>query len=160
MDNVAELREQGDRKSKDGGINIEGVAWDPRQGKLLLGLRSPIVDGEALLVPLKLRDPRGEFSIDNLQVEGSKAIRLSVGGLGIRGVEYDGRANIFRVISGAAEDQKLTDFGLWEWNGNDKPRQTKTFDKTLKPEGVARATSGKRDFTIVVFDAGGYTTID
>ncbi len=160
VDNVAELREEGDRKGKDGGINIEGLAWDPRQSRLLVGLRSPVVDGHALVLPLKLRDSRGPFSIDNLQVEGAKAIRLSLGGLGIRGIEYDGRAKVFRILSGATEQQQLTDFGLWEWNGDNKLQQTNKFDKTLKPEGVARVTSGKKDFTIVVFDAGGYTTLD
>ena len=163
VENVAELREEGDRKSKDGGVNIEGLAWDPRQGRLLLGLRSPIVDGQGLLVPLRLRDPRGAFSIDNLEVEGSRAIRLPLGGLGIRGIEYDGRANLFRIISGAAEDQDATDFGLWEWNGNVQQRvlrEMNRFDKNLKPEGVARATVGNRDFLIVVCDAGGYTILD
>ena len=162
VENVAELRGEGDRNGREGGLNIEGLAWDPRQGRLLLGLRSPIVEGDALLVPLKLRDPRGAFSIDNLEVEGSKAIRLSLGGLGIRGIEYDTRASGFKVISGAAEHQPLTDFGLWDWNGEVKPvlREVNRFDKTLKPEGVARATVGNREFLIVVFDAGGYTIID
>jgi hypothetical protein len=163
VENVAELRGEGDRNGKDGGLNIEGLAWDPRTGKLLLGLRSPIVDGNALLVPLKLRDPRGAFSIDNLEVEGSKAIRVSLGGLGIRGIEYDKRANGFKIISGASEHQQLTDFGLWEWNGDVKQaalREINRFDKTLKPEGVAHATSGNRNFVIVVFDAGGYTILD
>lgn len=160
VDNVAELRDEGERKSKDGGVNIEGLAWDPKQSRLLVGLRSPIIDGHALVVPLKLRDSRGPFSIDNLQVEGSKAIRLSLGGIGIRGIEYDGLAKVFRIISGAAEDQQMTDFGLWEWNGKDTLRQTNKFAKTLKPEGVARVTSGKGDFTMIVFDAGGYTTLD
>jgi hypothetical protein len=161
--NVAELREQGDRKAKDGGINIEGLAWDPRKSRLLVGLRSPIIDGQALLVPLRLRDPRGEFSIDNVEVEGSKAIRLPLGGAGIRGIEYDSRANVFRIISGAAEDQDQTDFGLWEWNGDEKQpvlREMNRFDKDLKAEGVARATVGNRDFLIIVFDAGGYTVMD
>jgi len=163
VNNVAGLGEEGDRKGKDGGINIEGLAWHPRQGSLLLALRSPIVDGHALLVPLKLRDPRGPFSIDNLVVEGSKAIRLPLGGIGIRGIEYDWRASVFRIISGATEVQQLTEFGLWEWNGDEKQRvlrETNRFDKTLKPEGVARATVGNRDFLIVVFDAGGYTIMD
>jgi hypothetical protein len=163
VENVAELREEGDRKGKDGGVNIEGLAWDPRQGRLLLGLRSPIVDGQALLVPLRLRDPRSAFSIDNLEVQSSKAIRLSLGGVGIRGIEYDGRANVFRIISGSAENQDQTDFGLWEWNGDEQQRvlrETNRFDKNLKPEGVARATVGNRDFIIVVFDAGGYTILD
>jgi hypothetical protein len=163
VESVAELRGEGDRKSKDGGLNIEGLAWDPRQGRLLLGLRSPIVEGHALLVPLSLRDSRGAFSIDNLEVKGSKAIRLPLGGIGIRGIEFDAGASLFRIISGAAEDQDQTTFGLWEWNGNESQpvlRETNKFDKNLKPEGVARARVGKRDFTIVVFDAGGYTIME
>lgn len=163
LENVAELREEGDKKGKHGGLNIEGLAWDPRRNRLLLGLRSPIHDGQALVVPLKLRDRQGAFSIDNLEVEGSHAIRLNLRGVGIRGMEYDGRAERFRIISGAAEDQDQTDFGLWEWNGDDKQpalRETNRFDNSLKPEGVARATAGGRDFIIVVFDANGYTVIE
>jgi hypothetical protein len=161
--NVAELRGEGDRKGKDGGLNIEGVAWDPRGNRLLLGLRSPIVDGHALLVPLKLRDPRGAFNVANLEVEGSKAIRLPLGGVGVRGIEHDGRAGVFRILSGAAEDQEMTDFGLWEWGGDEKqpaPRETARFDGKLKPEGVARAKAGNRDLVIILFDAGGYTVMD
>jgi Protein of unknown function (DUF3616) len=163
VENVAELRGEGDRKGKDGGLNIEGLAWDARRGRLLLGLRSPIVDGHALLVPLRLRDPRGAFSVDNLEVEGSRAIRLSLGSVGVRGIEYDGRANVFRIISGAAEDQDQTDFGLWEWNGDEQRpvlREANRFDPKLKPEGVARVTAGGRDFTLIVFDASGYTVAD
>lgn len=163
VENVAELRGEGDRKGKDGGLNIEGLAWDARRGRLLLGLRSPVVDGQALLVPLRLRDPRGAFSTDNLEVEGSKAVRLPLGGIGIRGIEYDGRANVFRIISGAAEDQDQTDFVLWEWNGDEQQpvlRETNRFNPKLKPEGVARVTAGGRDFTLIVFDASGYTAAE
>jgi hypothetical protein len=163
LENVAELRQGGERNGKDGGLNIEGLAWDPRGGRLLLGLRSPIVDGHALVVPLRLRDRRAAFSLDNLEVENAKAIRLPLGGVGIRGIEYDGRAKVFRIISGAAENQDQTDFGLWEWNGNEQQpmvRETKRFDKKLKPEGVARATAGSHDFLIIVFDASGYTILE
>ena len=110
-----------------------------------------------------MRDARGAFSRDNLEVEGSKAIRLALGGIGIRGIEYDGRANVFRIISGAAEDQDQTDFGLWEWNGDEQQpvlRETNRFDPKLKPEGVARVTVGSRDFMLIVFDASGYAVAD
>jgi len=160
--NVAELREGADKTGKEGGLNIEGLAWDSQRKRLLLGLRSPTVDGHALLIPLSLRDPRGAFSVDNLEVEGRRAIRLSLGG-GIRGVEYDGRSKVFRIISGAPEDQDQTDFGLWQWNGDEQQpvlRETHRFDNRLKPEGVARVTAGKRDFMIIVFDASGYTIVD
>ena len=163
VENVAELRQGGERNGKDGGLNIEGLAWDPRGGRLLLGLRSPIVDGQALVVPLRLRDRRGAFSLDNLEVENSKAIRLPLGGVGIRSIEYDERAKAFRIISGAAENQDQTDFVLWEWNGDEeqpKVRETKRFEKNLKPEGVARATAGSHNFLIIVFDASGYTILE
>ena len=67
VENVAELRQDAEKTGKDGGLNIEGLAWDARRGRLLLGLRSPIVDGHALVVPLTLRDKGGAFSIDNME---------------------------------------------------------------------------------------------
>ena len=163
VENVAELRQEAEKTGKDGGLNIEGLAWDPRGGRLLLGLRSPIVAGHALVVPLRLRDRGGAFSLDNLELENSKAIRLPLGGAGIRGIEYDGHAKVFRIISGAAENQDQTDFVLWEWNGNEQQplvRETKRFEKNLKPEGIARATAGGHNFLMVVFDASGYTILE
>jgi len=162
-ENVAELRGMENRKYKDGGINVEGVAWDARGKTLLLGLRSPVVDGHALVVPLKLRDPRGAFSQDNLQVEGAKAIRLPLGGVGIRSIEYDERRKAFRVLSGAAANNEKDDFKLWEWDGDvARPvlREAGAFDRRLKPEGITRVASGGRDFTFIVFDTSGYASAD
>jgi hypothetical protein len=163
VNNVTELREESDRKAKEGGLNIEGLAWDPKKNRLLIGLRSPLADGKALVVPLKLRATAGAFAVENLEVVGGRAIQLPIGGIGIRGIEFDATANLFKLISGATEDQTQTDFGLWEWNGDDaKPvlRETSKFDRRLKPEGVARVNSGGRNFTIIVYDAGGYTTLN
>lgn len=162
MENVAELRDEGRRKGKNGGINIEGLAWDPRRGRLLLGLRTPIINEQALLVPLRLRDPKGRLSVDNLEVADPKLIRLPLDGSGVRGIEYDGRKNVFLIISGAGEDQDQTDFGLWEWNGDESQpvlAETARFNRKIKPEGVTRVVAGSRDFTFIVFDAGGYTTM-
>jgi Protein of unknown function (DUF3616) len=162
-ENVAELRGMAERKYKDGGINVEGLAWDPRGGRLLLGLRSPVVDGHALVVPLRLRDARGAFAPGNLEVEGAKAIRLPLGGAGVRSIEYDERAKAFRVISGAGPNSEKLDFKLWEWDGDAaRPalREAGTYDRRLKPEGVTRVSSGGGDFTFIVFDTSGYAAAD
>ena len=66
--NVAELRGT-ERRVGDDVLNIEGLAWDPRGHRLLLGLRAPIVDGAALIVPIKLIDSTGSFSRENLRVD-------------------------------------------------------------------------------------------
>ncbi|HYO64022.1 MAG TPA: DUF3616 domain-containing protein [Pyrinomonadaceae bacterium] len=162
-EHVAELRGMEHTKYKDGGINVEGIAWDARGRRLLLGLRSPVVDGHALVVPLRLRDPRGAFASDNLEVEGAKAVRLPLGGAGVRSIEYDERAKAFRVITGAGPNAEKLDFKLWEWDGDAaRPalREAGTFDRSLKPEGITRVTSEGRDFTFIVFDTSLYAATD
>ena len=162
-DNVEELRGMQDTDYDRGGINIEGVAWDPIRKRLLLGLRSPIVDGQALVVPLKLRDPQGAFSRDNVEVENQKAIRLPLNGAGIRSIEYDDLRKTFRLITGAGPDAERMDFKLWEWSGSGEPptlSETETFDRRLKPEGITRVTSGNQNFTFIVFDTSVYVAKD
>jgi Protein of unknown function (DUF3616) len=162
-ENVAELRSMGDRAYKDGGINIEGIAWDPQGNRLLLGLRSPVVNGQALVAPLKLREPGGAFTYDNLEVAEAGAIRLPLGGSGIRSIEYDDLSKAFRIITGAAKNSENADFKLWEWNGDaSQPtlREADRFDRKLKPEGVTRVSAGGRNFTFIVFDTSGYAAID
>jgi hypothetical protein len=158
-EHVAELRGMESTKYRDGGINLEGIAWDPRGRRLLLGVRSPVVDGQALVVPVRLRDPGGRFSADNLEVEGGRAIRLPFGGAGIRSIEYDERAKAFHVITGAGPNAERLDFKLWEWDGNaERPalRELGTYARTLKPEGFTRVSNGERNFGFIVFDTSGY----
>jgi hypothetical protein len=162
-DNVLELRGMENTKYDDGGINIEGIAWDPRNMRLLLGLRSPVVEGQALVVPLKLRDPKAALSIENLEVEGGKAIRLPLTGAGIRSIEYDESRKAFYVITGAGPNSEKMDFKFWEWSGNEAaptPREWNMFDRRLKPEGIARVSTGLKDFIFIVFDTSGYAATD
>jgi len=162
-DNVAELRGLENTKYNDGGINVEGIAWDPQNKRLLLGLRSPVVEGQALVVPLKLRDAKAAFSFDNLEVEGGKAIRLALGGAGIRSIEFDESRKAFFMITGAGPNSEKMDFKVWEWSGNGAVptlREMETFDRRLKPEGITRFSNGAKDFIFIVFDTSGYAATD
>jgi len=162
-DNVAELRGLENTKYNDGGLNVEGIAWDPQNKRLLLGLRSPVIEGHALVVPLKLRDSKAAFSFDNLEVEGRKAIRVSLGGAGIRSIEYDESRKAFYLIAGAGPNSEKMDFKTWEWSGNGATpelRELETFDRRLKPEGITRFSNGSREFMFIVFDTSGYAATD
>ena len=162
-ENVDELRGMPLTQYGDGGINVEGIAWDPVGTRLLLGLRSPVVEGHALVVPLKLRDPQGTFSFDNMEVEGRKAIRLQLNGAGIRSIEYDDFSKTFRLISGAESSGERMESKLWEWSGSSEPsalRETDTLDRRLHPEGVTRVWSGSQNFIFIVFDTSGYAARD
>jgi hypothetical protein len=153
---VPELRGFASKKG-DKGLNIEAVAWDPVRGRLLLGLRAPVVDGQALVIPLALRDSTGPLTIANLEV--GRTIRLALGGAGIRSLEYDGEASAFRLIAAASGKKVNGDFRLLEWDGSSAApgREIATYAKQLKPEGFTPATVGGTRVGVVVFDTGSFT---
>ncbi|MFN0107899.1 MAG: FHA domain-containing protein, partial [Blastocatellia bacterium] len=65
LSKVSELKSLGDAPSAQGGLNIEGLAWDRLQNRLIVGLRS-VLGSQAILVPLRMNDARGAFNIENL----------------------------------------------------------------------------------------------
>ena len=158
--NVAEL-EGADRRLGDHVLNIEGLAWDPGGGRLLLGLRAPVVDGSALIIPVKMIDSTGRFSRENLRVDG-QAIRLPLHGAGIRSIEYDGGSRTFVVVTGASLNDETLEFQVLEWKGvpDTTLRLVATYSRTLKPEGVTRARIGGHSIRLLVFDTGRLTVIE
>jgi pSer/pThr/pTyr-binding forkhead associated (FHA) protein len=166
LTNVPELKGEGEKQGKEGGLNIEGMAWDPKRNRLLLGLRSPQLNGNALIVPLVFQNSNGAFSIDNLKVVDSHAIQLPLEGLGIRDIQFDNRLDAFLIISGAPEhhDKKLG-FKLWQWNGESTSADSglqalADLDTLMKPEGITHFDFGGHDFIFIVGDAGVYTKLD
>jgi hypothetical protein len=159
--NVPELKGTAQRIG-DHVLNIEGIAWDPNGSRLLLGLRAPVVNGQALVIPLKLQDPRGGFTAANLRVDGA-TIRLPLGGAGIRSIEYDATARAFRVITGAGLNAENRDFQILEWKGDASPASVRviaSYNRRLKPEGITRATIDGRPVSVLVFDTSRFTLID
>jgi hypothetical protein len=157
---VEELKDIDPRRGNEEELNVEGLAWDPTHSRLLLGLRAPVIDGKALVIPLKLRDPHGAFQADNLELDGGKAIRLTLGGAGIRSLEYDYTSRAFWVI--AASEDGSDDFRILEWrNGTGRPDFTELarYSSKLKPEGITRASVGETSTRFLVFDTGRYTNL-
>ncbi|HEY8459317.1 MAG TPA: DUF3616 domain-containing protein [Blastocatellia bacterium] len=159
-DGVSELKEYAGKKGKKETINIEGLAWDPVQERILLGLRDPEISEQALIVPLKLRNPSAPLSRENLILAQPNAIRLSLGGATIRSIEYDSSLNLFEIIAGSPESKKKMEFKLWQWDGQTPPREKAALGAKLKPEGVARVSIGGNDFIFIVCDVGEYLKLD
>jgi pSer/pThr/pTyr-binding forkhead associated (FHA) protein len=164
--NVPELKAVADVKGNDGGVDVEGIAYDATNDRLLLGLRSPLKSGKALIVPIKLRDPRGSFSTENV-LPPSPAIEVQLGGLGIRDIEFDLRSNSYFIIAGSPVHGEGPSFSLWEWNGgadqlnaDSNPREITKLDAKMKPEGVTHAKIGGKDFVFIVGDGSSYMKLD
>jgi pSer/pThr/pTyr-binding forkhead associated (FHA) protein len=162
LKNVPEISARGAAPGLQGGLNIEGMAYDPNNERLLLGLRSPFIGNQAVLVPLKLINPSAPLSANNIRVDQPSVITLSLNGQGVRDITYDPRSRLFLITSGAPETEKKVDFGLWEWSGNatEQPRFLMKLDEDVKPEGITGVSINGQSFIIVVGDAGKYLKLD
>lgn len=130
-----------------GGFNIEGLAATP-EGHLLVGLRNPLPQAKALLLPL--------LNPDKL-LAGKKAkfgtpIALDLGGRGVRSIERVGAS--YLIVAGPPADSG--DFALYRWSG--KPdeaaaRLAQVDFKTLRPEALFAIPNSDR--VQVLSDDGG-----
>jgi hypothetical protein len=108
--------------------------------------------------------------VDNLQLAEPGAVtKLSLGGLGIRDIQYDRRLKSFLIIAGAPTHGEKLDFSLWEWNGDadqskpeSQPRKEGTaLERNTKPEGVTNVrTSSGSSFIFITGDASTYLKLD
>jgi hypothetical protein len=102
---------------KQGGLNIEGMTARP-DGALLLGLRSPRLEGRAVLVPLLNPDAvldgreRARFA---------EPITLDLHGNGVRDVTYDPARRVFVVLGGAAGRGHGRTLYAWSGRRDDRP---------------------------------------
>ncbi len=95
---------------EEGGLNIEGLSATP-QGTLLIAFRNPTPDGKALLIPLE--NPKQV--INGKAAKLGKPISLSLGGLGIRSIEYVEARGKYLIVAGPHGDEG--DFQLYQWSG-------------------------------------------
>ena len=153
-----------ERDPDDGGLNIEGLAWDPHAGTLLFGLRGPAHPGEITLirVPVDVAAPSwttstlGPSSTVRIRVPKSTAIQ------GIRDVSYDETTGDFLILLGRSTSKSDAPFQLITWNGSsDKVKLLDiAFHRSMKPEGATTFRSGDETKILVVDDGGGYAVFD
>lgn len=130
----------------DGGLNIEGLAAAP-DGSLLVGLRNPIPQGKAIVIPLlnpaELVDGKGPARF-------GAAIRLDLGGRGVRSIERIGSG--YLIAAGPPAD--VGTFALFRWSGKaaDAPVAVKAELGTLRPEALFAWPDGQ--VTLLSDDGG------
>jgi pSer/pThr/pTyr-binding forkhead associated (FHA) protein len=165
FNNVPELGPYRSVQGQSGGLNVEGIAWDAPNERLLLGLRSPVIGGKAIVVPLKMRDTRAALTAENLMA--GTAILIGLGGSGIRDITYDNRVRVFLILSGSPLHGDTSQFALWEWPGDPAPSSSDEFhelhkfaDGKWKPEGLCRVRIANHEFLFIVGDASRYMAVE
>ena len=121
-------------------LNIEGLAA-MSEGGLLIGLRAPLRNRHAIVVPFT--NPGAVVDL-GARPEFAEALLLDLGGLGIRSLEYVGRADLqYLIVAGPVSDS-AEGFALFRWSGpGTKPSKIEApIIAGFKPEAAMAVPGG------------------
>jgi hypothetical protein len=130
--------------TKDG-LNIEALTAAP-DGRLLIGFRSPVPGGRALLVPIA--NARAVMFGERPQLGGP--ILLDLGGSGVRGLSWWHGA--FWIIGGAPDHRRRS--RLYAWNGDERAPQVVETVRFADFNAEGFFTPEERDEMMVLSDDG------
>ena len=139
------------------GFNIEGLCSDPEQKRLLIGLRSPILDGRSMI--LIMENPAAVFEDKHELIFASMPLRLDLGKGGIRAMSYVPWLERYLLVTQRAKKKGTSDrpFRLWLWGGpgGAAPRPLKIPDIDLRnTEGITPVRLGEREYLLLISDDG------
>src|SRR5262245_62164474 len=149
----------------DGGLNVEGLGWDPVEQVLLLGVRTPVVAGRPLILRVRVKKIDGPWDSGNFEMLPSVELRIDEarGEQGIRTIEYDPSRKASLLVVGNSTSASTAPFRLYTWDGNAKGKVNRLasikFHRKMKVEGVARGTIYGRGAIVFVDDGGGYQVL-
>lgn len=97
-----------------GGLNIEALEFEPATQHLLIGFRSPLLEGRAIVA--RLENPAAMFDAGAAPHVAPALATLDLGGHGIRSLSWVPVLGGFLVVSGPAAREQVQ-FRLWLWSG-------------------------------------------
>ncbi len=164
LHNVPSLAAAGQREPDAGGLNIEGLAWDPRTHTLMFGLRGPAEPGSITVIRVPV-DPTGaRWSTEVLGAPAIVRARTPRPNAkqGVRDISYDEQNGDFVVLLGRSRSTGDEPFQLCTWSGSGDSLELLDirFHRAMKPEGVVTFTSGDEKRLLIVDDRGGYALCD
>ncbi|MBE2260068.1 MAG: DUF3616 domain-containing protein [Rhodobacteraceae bacterium] len=140
---------------KDGGLNIEALTMSADQTRLLVGLRSPLLDRQALIATIE--NPQAVFEAAAEPLIGATLTTLDLGGNGIRGMSYIPRLAGYLLIGGPIARSRAP-FELWFWSGDRADRARRVSVAGLAgfehAEGLCPAVIGGQPHLVIVSDDG------
>lgn len=139
----------------EGGLNIEALEASPDGSRLLIGLRSPLLDGQAALVVLE--NPRALFEAGEAPVLAPQLLLLDLEGDGLRALSWIQALDGYLLIGGPVARQPAQ-FRLWFWSGrvSDAPRRASVAGVAgfERAEGISPAHIDGRPMLVIVSDDG------
>jgi Protein of unknown function (DUF3616) len=157
------LDEFGELEPDEGGLNIEGLAWDPRAHALLFGQRGPAEPGRISMIQVPVDAGVATWTTAALSTPSALLARIpqSTVRQGIRDISYDEQTGDFLILLGRSLSRGDEPFQLCAWNGSSDEVELIDikFHRSMKPEGVTTFSSGGKRKILLVDDTGGYAVL-
>ena len=138
-----------------GGLNIEALEITPDRSRLLVGFRSPLVNGRAIIASLE--NPVAIFEAGESPRISPVLDTFDLDGNGLRGMSYVPSLGGYVLIGGPVARERVQ-FQLWFWSGRrgEEARQITVPGLTgfEHAEGVSPAVIDGRQQLIIVSDDG------
>ena len=138
-----------------GGFNIEALEVSPDPLRLLIGFRSPLLDGRALIASIE--NATAMFEADESPRVAPELDLLDLGGHGIRGLCHVPSLGEYVVIGGPVS-RPTGHFDLWLWSGQRGAAPRRFMVSGLpgfeRAEGVSTAVIDGVERLIIVSDDG------
>ncbi len=139
---------------KRDGFNIEGLTVDAPRQRLLVALRTPLVEAQAVV--LTIENPDAMFDSGQAPRVGADLIRLDLSGEGIRSIEYVSELEGYLILaaSGGRSEQQW----LWFWPGDEssqpRPASIDGRSRFRNGEGLTLAHLNGEARIVLVSDDG------
>ena len=164
LSHEASLTEAGGLEPDAGGLNIEGLAWDPAASALLLGQRGPSDPGRLAIIRIPVDAGADRWTTSSLETPSILRARIprSAALHGIRDISYDEQTGAFLILLGRSLSRGKAPFQLCTWNGSsdDVTLIDVTFHRSMKPEGITTFSRGGKKQILIVDDAGGFAVLE
>jgi hypothetical protein len=165
VENAPELGKSPRYLPDDGGLNVEGLGWSPTEGALLLGVRTPVIEGKPLILRVRLKQADGPWHLSNFEMLPPVSLALDGdrGEQGIRTIGFDPALGAWLIVAGNSTSASKAPFTLHSWDGNvqgvARRFEAVQFHKRMKVEGVTHGRVDGRGAIVFVDDAGGYQVL-
>jgi hypothetical protein len=157
------LDASGELEPDVGGLNIEGLAWDPRASAFLFGQRGPAEPGRVTMIQVPVDAGAATWTTAALGTPSVLLVRIpqSTARQGIRDISYDEQTGDFLILVGRSLSRGDEPFQLCTWDGSSDEVGLidVEFHRSMKPEGLTTFSSGGKRKILLVDDTGGYAVV-
>jgi hypothetical protein len=135
-------------------INIEALAWSPKDKSLVVGFREPRMNGKSAI--MLIQTPALMFEQQTAENIPTQLFWIDLQDKGIRSMNWDTKLQRFIIVAG--EKKLNTGFDLWQWQADPETAASRiTSTQASLPdgtEGLATFVTAAQSGMLLVIDDG------